>query len=212
MRGRRFGAAVIAGLIGLTPANAGTTRVRRRERIGDPAHPRECGDDVSKAAISSRAIGSPPRMRGRLGGGGCRVIGQRAHPRECGDDNLLNESIPGISGSPPRMRGRRRWNVPRAGRRWLTPANAGTTRCGTMPRPTNPAHPRECGDDGRWLPRSRETIGSPPRMRGRRYSATTLEWAARLTPANAGTTALFSQFLYVITAHPRECGDDCTNH
>ena len=147
MRGRRFGAAVIAGLIGLTPANAGTTRVRRRERIGDPAHPRECGDDVSKAAISSRAIGSPPRMRGRLGGGGCRVIGQRAHPRECGDDNLLNESIPGISGSPPRMRGRRSVAATLAGDNRLTPANAGTTLLGHHPRMGSQAHPRECGDD-----------------------------------------------------------------
>ena len=106
MRGRRRPIQNAIRISRLTPANAGTTR-RLLRPVADPqAHPRECGDDLGRAARMRNKSGSPPRMRGRRRCGtmprltsrltpanagttqssGCWTISVRAHPRECGDD------------------------------------------------------------------------------------------------------------------------------
>ncbi len=90
----------------ITPACAGTTYIRLRRPRRPSDHPRVCGDDVLPAAPVTQSSGSPPRVRGRLGGRrdllpALRITPACAgtttltppgswsapdHPRVCGDD------------------------------------------------------------------------------------------------------------------------------
>ena len=228
MRGRRRARWAWAAVVGLTPANAGTTTRCFERCLWSQAHPRECGDDLSPALRLVSLRGSPPRMRGRHGR--CRRPEFRprltpanagttassaprgwclaAHPRECGDDSIVRRRMRCHSGSPPRMRGRPTVGTTTVATHWLTPANAGTTRRRPIRRIPRKAHPRECGDDLDPITSVHGKRGSPPRMRGRHKTGPRLYAARRLTPANAGTTKGSGEWLEGLQAHPRECGDD----
>ncbi len=137
-----------------------------------------------------------------------KALPERAHPRECGDDAGISSGYLTRLGSPPRMRGRHRPTRTRRGRCRLTPANAGTTGHVAHPARSAPAHPRECGDDGPRCASRAKRAGSPPRMRGRLMRSGCWRPDRRLTPANAGTTRVYSFAAAIAAAHPRECGDD----
>ena len=211
MRGRPLCCAPSRWVLGLTPANAGTTVAPAASAPTIAAHPRECGDDAGAAEKGVPCDGSPPRMRGRLDAGPPpeRDVGltpanagttsdeqtgkiiNAAHPRECGDDDVAVAGVPRGVGSPPRMRGRRTLMCGWRPDCRLTPANAGTTSSLPPGSYTPTAHPRECGDDGRTGGPGCDGEGSPPRMRGR-----------------------LSQDVHQPRdreAHPRECGDDSPN-
>ena len=111
---------------GITPADAGKTRL-----IGMPFcqlwdHPRGCGENHIQRKLSVCKQGSPPRMRGKLDNptlrqGTVRITPADAgktkrlsphpawrqdHPRGCGENAM--SAPPGLVfvGSPPRMRGK----------------------------------------------------------------------------------------------------------
>ena len=112
--------------IWITPAYAGKSGPcpDRVPPAGD--HPRVCGEKSQSTSASPRALGSPPRMRGkgvkqsnsriRMGitpaYAGKRVrpcltcFAHRDHPRVCGEKGPAMPYLLCSSGSPPRMRGK----------------------------------------------------------------------------------------------------------
>ena len=91
-----------------------------------PEHPRVCGENANHKPDSQVALGTSPRMRGKLPSprqvrGIERNIPAYAgktlenkniteslaeHPRVCGENASINSTIGGRSGTSPRMRGK----------------------------------------------------------------------------------------------------------
>ena len=112
------------------------------------------------------------------------------HPRGCGENATGDSVIVPSEGSPPRMRGKLRlWSSALPARR-ITPADAGKTLPDGKPICRQPDHPRGCGENRSAHTLSMLPSGSPPRMRGKPVGGLDLETCRRITPADAGKTAL----------------------
>ena len=147
MRGKHSSSRASGRPEGITPAHAGKTELRRPRDFDGRDHPRACGENALFALRRYPALGSPPRMRGKLEGVEVveAVVGitpahagktrhpcgrperPRDHPRACGGKLARDKAariMPGI-----------------------TPAHAGKTR--TMPLLVRKAgdHPRACGEN-----------------------------------------------------------------
>ena len=131
--------------IGITPAYAGKSGPcpDRVPPAGD--HPRVCGEKSQSTSASPRALGSPPRMRGkgvkqsnsriRMGitpayaGKSCIYRSTTSiswdHPRVCGEKSFKTSTSCWSKGSPPRMRGKAKELPPRQCYLGITPAYAG---------------------------------------------------------------------------------------
>ena len=228
MRGRLEGVHDDPNPVRNTPADAGTTRVMKLACFITREHPRGCGDDHRYTGAVVSRMGTPPRMRGRQGRPGPEPGRPRntpadagttadelwtlddaeEHPRGCGDDHNPVSIGMQAMGTPPRMRGRPRSSV-RLPVRWRnTPADAGTTFGAPTTTRTTAEHPRGCGDDS--VPNSVNalSIGTPPRMRGRRQPSWRHWPRPRNTPADAGTTRGRQGRHPAGPEHPRGCGDD----
>ena len=95
-----------------------------------------------------------------------------------------------VAGSSPRVRGKRVPGPVGAPRRRLIPARAGKTTAPTPPSPAPPAHPRACGENVRQGVHGFSSVGSSPRVRGKRDPWIRTLSASRLIPARAGKTAV----------------------
>ena len=65
MRGQVFFHSFILVILGITPADAGTSFLRDRCRHFRKDHPRGCGDKAGMVVLVFTLRGSPPRMRGQ---------------------------------------------------------------------------------------------------------------------------------------------------
>ena len=65
MRGKGSGHALLALLIGITPAYAGKSQCRASLAHLHGDHPRVCGEKAQTAQQTETRKGSPPRMRGK---------------------------------------------------------------------------------------------------------------------------------------------------
>ena len=158
-----------------------------QRRKGRKDHPRVCGEKTSAGSPQAFLIGSPPRMRGKgvkhrdgrvrvgitpayagksrtLGTGGS---GRRDHPRVCGEKGFCIRCTARMVGSPPRMRGKVYLLCLLPIRTGITPAYAGKSLAQCFVRFSLRDHPRVCGEKFcKWL-QEPNTMGSPPRMRGK---------------------------------------------
>ena len=145
-RGRRCGRHAGPRPRRFTPAGAGTAPTPRRRPGPRAVHPRGRGDGASPVGVCWRAVGSPPRARGRRdllhrhrppqrftpAGAGTASTGSRSgggtsvHPRGRGDGVDVSGLPRSADGSPPRARGRQRAPRPVGRPRRFTPAGAGT--------------------------------------------------------------------------------------
>ena len=112
--------------LGVTPACAGKSCAEQARRFHLRDHPRVCGEKVPITCVPKYALGSPPRVRGKVcwrerhrpvpgitpacAGKSGRTSGltrpARDHPRVCGEKCARwKTSIKGW-GSPPRVRGK----------------------------------------------------------------------------------------------------------
>ena len=66
MRGKHNTAYQCYAINRITPADAGKTTYPERDRGIDQDHPRGCGENMLYQALFAVAVGSPPRMRGKL--------------------------------------------------------------------------------------------------------------------------------------------------
>ena len=153
----------------LIPACAGKTTGTGCTARARGAHPRVCGENVTRVPDMFPFPGSSPRVRGKLHGlaGNCGDGGLipacagktsgpprasspgRAHPRVCGE-NLegAGEGVDGL-GSSPRVRGKLAGVRHRRVRQGLIPARAGKTASMNAVTTGSRAHPRVCGENAR---------------------------------------------------------------
>ena len=112
--------------LGITPAYAGKSASFDTFHPHLQDHPRVCGEKLQSTSASPRALGSPPRMRGKGGRYSLRALlnritpayaGKREvfgyqeawaedHPRVCGEKYFTIRDKVAKKGSPPRMRGK----------------------------------------------------------------------------------------------------------
>ena len=167
-----------------------------------------CGENHASKLACFTALGSSPRVRGKLvsrvfffrpnrlipacAGKTCPqkrlFIAGRAHPRVCGE-NLARGSVrERVHGSSPRVRGKHATALDKGFLTGLIPACAGKT----IALPGLPsrcrAHPRVCGEN----PWSQYSLpwhpGSSPRVRGKLQGEWVSAEGAGLIPACAGKT------------------------
>ena len=173
------------------------------------------------------AIGSPPRVRGKvpLGQGLHHSIGitpayagkrvhselegprSEDHPRVCGEKHThLNGTFLNL-GSPPRMRGKAPLLSKAPSECGITPAYAGKSdyRCVTAQAYWD--HPRVCGEKRQQHYILWSLSGSPPRMRGKVLLRSGPDAWGRITPAYAGKRHVCSAPCKGMGDHPRVCGE-----
>ena len=113
-----------------------------------------------------------------------------------------------MTGSPPRMRGKRLFREPFKAEAGITPADAGKTRNRACTARQARDHPRGCGENDILPSTFKQSLGSPPRMRGKLSMCVASESAARITPADAGKTIYSIVKLNTLRDHPRGCGEN----
>ena len=203
MRGKGNFHVVTHTKVGITPAYAG----KRIAELQTPAvswdHPRVCGEKVPITCVPKYALGSPPRVRGKVcwrerhrpvpgitpacAGKSGRTSGltrpARDHPRACGEKSTSTSMMNCGWGSPPRVRGKDGNQSTGQHRGRITPAYAGKRACwGPCGRRTED-HPRVCGEKLSGCVWLRVYGGSPPRMRGKAARGPVVDFASRITPA-----------------------------
>ena len=107
------------------PAPAGNRIQSQSAKTGTTVHPRACGEQHLAAVFLDSAVGSSPRLRGTVNGGGQLKVGQRfipapagnsnplcalaaqdpVHPRACGEQDKRPCFTGPCPGSSPRLRG-----------------------------------------------------------------------------------------------------------
>ena len=157
---------------------------RRKDARITPAH---AGKSSPLCLCGYNALGSPPRMRGKvINIAICNTITgitpahagksiassalchpQRDHPRACGEKRNYAGGNRAVKGSPPRMRGK----VTPKGHDFIasgiTPAHAGKSFFELQAVGIAQDHPRACGEKAEAQATLRMPAGSPPRMRGK---------------------------------------------
>ena len=126
----------------------------------------------------------------------------------CGENWWDGLVLVGGEGSSPRVRGKLIDGILGMFSAGLIPACAGKTWPAPPSTPSNPAHPRVCGENGVGGGDLQGSGGSSPRVRGKPTSAS--RWAARLglIPACAGKTRTRGSSPSPRRAHPRVCGEN----
>ncbi len=90
------------------------------------------------------------------------------------------------------MRGKREEGLPVRVRQRITPADAGKTDTGEKTISLSEDHPRGCGENNISCAEKVNTLGSPPRMRGKHKPTAEGSAVARITPADAGKTRCYT--------------------
>ena len=106
-----------------------------------------------------------------------------------------------MRGKPALRRGLR---VPKR----ITPADAGKTQRTAYNGLRNEDHPRGCGENIEALPQIINSIGSPPRMRGKPPQSRFSLPCCGITPADAGKTEESNFGRKQFEDHPRGCGEN----
>ena len=125
MRGARGDGVWAECLVGIIPADAGSTEQAKLKSAAVQDHPRGCGEHFSRSTYLRSTPGSSPRMRGAHAQvlQGVQVLGiipadagstgtksgdialEPDHPRGCGEHPTLLRTRRTVRGSSPRMRG-----------------------------------------------------------------------------------------------------------
>ena len=111
-------------------------------------------------------------------------------------------------GSPPRMRGKPTETEKQHPRGRITPADAGKTTIPSGVSGVSTDHPRGCGENAKHGGTHHGFVGSPPRMRGKRFQAEKQSQGSRITPADAGKTFRRELQKNPCEDHPRGCGEN----
>ena len=147
MRGKRRETCHSLHVLGITPADAGKTRLCGGLSARPEDHPRGCGENRVYPHLTCGSGGSPPRMRGKLTSpmpcstcdritpadagktftAAKRTRFEQDHPRGCGENDVRLRKFDPVPGSPPRMRGKPSSPGAKSPPRGITPADAGKT-------------------------------------------------------------------------------------
>ena len=150
----------------ITPAYAGKSKAAHNMAKTKRDHPRVCGEKGFSQSRAERALGSPPRMRGK----GAHYAGTDYtpritpayagkrwnnllyklctwdHPRVCGEKADFHHVLHSLEGSPPRMRGKAACLVRCLLGSGITPAYAGKSFSLAVTTHSEKDHPRVCGE------------------------------------------------------------------
>ena len=171
----------------ITPACAGKSVFVSKKSTYFKDHPRVCGEKCIMAKNKIGLQGSPPRMRGKVYSTACRKFAIRItpayagkrrakserrilhkdHPRVCGEKFFSTNTNCVDMGSPPRVRGKDRSLSCFVFTVRITPACAGKRYPFDLSQYVSVDHPRVCGEKKIVLAVLSETLGSPPRVRGK---------------------------------------------
>ena len=99
-----------------------------------------------------------------------------------------------------------------AGGDGITPADAGKTCRRPCSDRREEDHPRGCGENVLDGTEKDETLGSPPRMRGKRGYVPVGGHDGGITPADAGKTRQCHLIKALGEDHPRGCGENAIPH
>ena len=213
--------------VGITPARAGKSQRNRRSAASLRDHPRACGEKRTFAKHCRAAVGSPPRVRGKVTPADAAARGSGITPARAGKRGHSRASAWEARDHPRACGEKPRCATTETGREWITPARAGKSHSGSGTSPTYPDHPRACGEksatacyrisDTGSPPRVRGKaafllcqtflIGSPPRVRGKAARCSPRSRRSRITPARAGKSASIMLQLGIPEDHPRACGE-----
>ena len=191
---------------GITPAYAGKSKRRALPALSPGNHPRMCGEKRVSCGVCHVFPGSPPHVRGkeRHGSGykwksritpacagkspiaGFLLIMQRDHPRMCGEKASALAAFAAVSGSPPHVRGKGHRPPMLHPATGITPACAGKSTWQLPTTTTQRDHPRMCGEKCSRCCVWRNTIGSPPHVRGKAVGGLFGDSSGGITPACAG--------------------------
>ena len=172
-------------------------------------------------------MGSPPRVRGKVGhavvvprpvgitpacAGKRRTADRRRHrrgdhPRVCGEKWSMMVPQTLTRGSPPRVRGKGMSNGCVLLCRGITPACAGKSLQQARRRSAAGDHPRVCGEKTLYSGIRRVVLGSPPRVRGKVVAHSRVLLDVGITPACAGKRGCDHQRQNRARDHPRVCGE-----
>ena len=150
----------------ITPAYAGKSHLSSRSASTSWDHPRVCGEKICDGFGFRRALGSPPRMRGKVTKIVVAKVFFRITPAYAGKSCKTVSAVYSSS--------------------WITPAYAGKSIIEAISRAWNGDHPRVCGEKMKCLKLSHRIRGSPPRMRGKGTMAKSDGTSEGITPAYAG--------------------------
>ena len=230
MRGKRDAGRHVAAPRRLIPARAGKTAPPNASRNPPGAHPRACGENLTKRPLFHPEAGSSPRVRGKRDDGEAvqvdvRLIPARAgktylwrstnehgraHPRACGENIPRPPQSIRSRGSSPRVRGKPREEAATIDMGGLIPARAGKTPLLHLRMLALWAHPRACGENEAGDEKGAVFEGSSPRVRGKQRNRPHQGRTGGLIPACAGKTHTRAQLGPPPPAHPRVCGENCT--
>ena len=219
---------ILLHLLGNIPAHAGKTVLSSQRASNCQEHPRACGENHVIEWDSGCAVGTSPRMRGKLSSNsavgarrrnipahaGKTIRGQHGlqqreeHPRACGENCLPRSCAPHQGGTSPRMRGKHGGVFePESGGRNI-PAHAGKTVATRRCSLARWEHPRACGENYQRFYPPRGFLGTSPRMRGKqRWSTGLISWSGNI-PAHAGKTFSTYRSIAKPKEHPRACGEN----
>ena len=153
-------------------------------RNGD--HPRVCGEKTPDASSTTKSIGSPPRMRGKVCRGVCGATGLGITPAYAGKRAVSRASW-SFSWDHPRVCGEKKMpDNPATIKKGITPAYAGKRRCWAGCKLLVWDHPRVCGEKPSQKSCGSCPAGSPPRMQGKAWGTAVNALSVRITPAYTG--------------------------
>ena len=169
-KGGRSGLQIVPRRI--TPAYAGKSFTRELLLIVSRDHPRVCGEKNGENGLTFHQMGSPPRMRGKVGWSAERSRPEGItpayagksflrsssqllngdHPRVCGEKAHARCVAASAEGSPPRMRGKVPGVCKGLERMGITPAYAGKRSISYCSLHCTGDHPRVCGEKTKKIP------------------------------------------------------------
>ena len=214
-------------IIGIIPADAGSTMEGTEVGVTDGDHPRGCGEHRMRISSSVHRSGSSPRMRGAprpdeylnnaLGiipadagstrPAHCLPLYRQDHPRGCGEHESGFSPPWPRAGSSPRMRGALCPIPLKIALIRIIPADAGSTSVDDGYIRSLEDHPRGCGEHLEAYCAIQIPVGSSPRMRGAPILTRCSCRSTRIIPADAGSTLGGIYLMMGMEDHPRGCGE-----
>ena len=150
--------------------------------------PAYAGKTTNRSSVGGGVRRNIPAYAGKTDRKRNRVQAAGEHPRVCGENRPLRGCWGGGEGTSPRMRGKHFLIVDPCAGDGNIPAYAGKTLQLQPDQVILEEHPRVCGENSRRPAPCGTFIGTSPRMRGKRFTASGPGCGGGNIPAYAGKT------------------------
>ncbi len=210
------------------PTRVGKTLFRQAASVNRPEHPHACGENVTGLAFAGIALGTSPRVWGKLtlahfaprrfrniptrvGKTPCTRIGRLKwpeHPHACGENFTYSPEAAAEYGTSPRVWGKPwRVEVQRATRRNI-PTRVGKTLSRLRAKSDCAEHPHACGENYTVPCVLHDCRGTSPRVWGKQSRAGARNAGGRNIPTRVGKTTRLRRNSPLYEEHPHACGEN----